>query len=105
MRFSAAIATALGLLCALVVLAASWEEDSSTTVKKKKAKSPARAAAPVNSALRAASLKKVADWLEDPPEHTFTQPAGLVPVFEQLFRLGSHKEPVPVHMLHFGDSH
>jgi lysophospholipase L1-like esterase len=59
---------------------------------------------PVNTALRAASLRKVGDYLEESPRN-IAQPGALVPVFEQLFRLGTEPAKTPVHILHFGDSH
>ena len=51
-------------------------------------------------------MRKVSDYLEDPPEQTFSQPGALAPAFEQLFRLSSQpQDPAPVHIIHFGDSH
>lgn len=101
MRPSTGIATGLGLACSLLVLAAASQGATATT--KKKTKRPAAPAA--NPALRAASVRKVNDYLEDPPQHTFLQPGALVPAFEQLFRLGTQQSLEPVHIIHYGDSH
>jgi lysophospholipase L1-like esterase len=73
--------------------------------KKKATKRRTTAPAPkISAAARAASVRKVADYLEESPR-TIEQPGALVPVFEQLFRLGSESNKTPVHILHFGDSH
>jgi lysophospholipase L1-like esterase len=102
MRRYTALATALCLACALAFLGASSE----AATAKKKSKRPAPPPSRVNPALRAASLRKVADYLSDPPEQTFAQPGALVPAFEQLFRLSSKSPSAPpVHIIHFGDSH
>ncbi|MBZ5617132.1 MAG: SGNH/GDSL hydrolase family protein [Acidobacteriia bacterium] len=72
-----------------------------------KKKTTRRAAPPspkISPAVRAASLRKVEDYLEE-STRTFAQPGALVPVFEQLLRLGSEPNKTPVHILHFGDSH
>jgi len=55
--------------------------------------------------MRAASLKKVAEYLEGSAPGAFGQPGALVPVFEMLYRLNSGESRAPVHILHFGDSH
>jgi lysophospholipase L1-like esterase len=91
------------LVAALTLLLAVSPFEGAT--KKKKAPPKKRVAAPqVSAAARAASVKKVADYLEDAPR-TIAQPGALVPVFEQLYRLGSDATKSPVHILHFGDSH
>ncbi len=102
MRHCAGIATGLGLACSLFLLAASSE---GATAGKKTKRPAARPVPSVSSSLRAASLRKVTSYLEDPPVQTFAQPGALAPVFEQLFRLDSPQPPTPVHILHFGDSH
>jgi len=100
MRLCAGIATGLGLASTLLFLAASSEGAAA----KKKTKRPATPN--VSPAQRAASLRKVSDYLEDPPEQMFAQPGALAPAFEQLYRLGSQpQDPAPVHIIHFGDSH
>jgi lysophospholipase L1-like esterase len=89
----------MAAVCTLLALVTPFEG----ATKKKVAKRPA--AAQVTAAVRAASLRKVGDYLEGSSK-AIAQPGALVPVFEQLARLGSsgsHK--TPVHILHFGDSH
>jgi lysophospholipase L1-like esterase len=102
MRHCAGIATGLGLACILLLLAAPSE---GAAAKKKTKRPPARPVPAVSASLRAASLRKVTDYLEDPPEKSFAQPGALVPVFEQLLRLNSQDPAGAVHMIHFGDSH
>ena len=87
------------MVCALWLLAA-----PSPGAAKKKTKRRA-APPPVSAALRAASLKKVAQYLEDSAPGAFAQPGALVPVFEMLYLSSSPESQGPVHILHFGDSH
>ena len=86
--------------CTLLLLVTPFEG----ATKKKTAKRRAAPAPQVSSAVRAASLRKVGDYLEESPRH-IAQPGALVPVFEQLLRLGTDQDKTPVHILHFGDSH
>lgn len=101
-RHCAGIVTGLGLVCSLLLMVAPSE---GAAAKKKAKRPPARPAPAVSSALRAASLRRVTDYLEDPPEKAFAQPGALVPVFEQLLRMSSQERSGPVHIIHFGDSH
>lgn len=59
----------------------------------------------VSAALRAASLRRVDDYLDAVPAHAIAQPGALVPAFEQMFRLGVDAKKTPVHIIHYGDSH
>src|SRR6476661_6969011 len=52
----------------------------------------------------ASSVIKVATDLQRAPDRSIAQPAALVPIFEQLLRIGEIA-PEPVHIIHFGDSH
>ncbi|HLK66901.1 MAG TPA: SGNH/GDSL hydrolase family protein [Bryobacteraceae bacterium] len=74
--------------------------------KKKATKKRPTPAPAISAAARAASLRKVSDYLEVTPRN-IEQPGALVPVFEQLFRISAEpgKAAAPVHILHFGDSH
>jgi lysophospholipase L1-like esterase len=87
------------VVCALFLLAAPSEGAARKKTRR-------RAAAPqVSAATRAASLKKVTQYLEGSALAAFGQPGALVPVFELLYRLSSGESRAPVHILHFGDSH
>src|ERR1051326_3165576 len=100
MRRCARIATGVGLLCAWLALIG----PSHGAAEKKKAGRPA--AAGISPALRAASLRKVSSYLEDPPSEPFAQSEALDPALKQLFRLASRQpDPPPVHIIQFGDSH
>ncbi len=55
--------------------------------------------------MRAASLRKVNAYLGGSIHGAFQQPGALVPIFEQLYRLGSGLSHDPVHIIHYGDSH
>jgi lysophospholipase L1-like esterase len=101
MRMWSGGATALIAAVTLLLLVTPFE--GATKKKTKKGRIPPPAPK-ISAALRAASLQKVADHLEESPR-TIAQPGALVPVFEQLFRLGSEPAKTPVHILHFGDSH
>ncbi len=72
---------------------------------KKKKKKRASAAPPVSPAARSAALRKVEEYLADPPQLVIQQPGALVPFFEQLVRLDSVENKTPVHIIQFGDSH
>jgi lysophospholipase L1-like esterase len=91
-----------GMVAASTLLLLVTPFEGATTKKTKRRVAPP--APKISSAARAASVRKVADYLEESPR-TIAQPGALVPVFEQLFRLGSETNKTPVHILHFGDSH
>lgn len=63
------------------------------------------AAPKVSAALRASSLDKVFQYLEASAESPIENPGALVPVFEQIYRMNSAQTLMPVHIIHFGDSH
>jgi lysophospholipase L1-like esterase len=71
----------------------------------KKAKRRVSRAPQVSTSLRAASIRKVNTYLDDPPPRAFEQPGALVPFLERLSRVAAGDESGPVHVLHFGDSH
>jgi hypothetical protein len=75
----------------------------SAAAAKKRTRPPA--APQVSAALRAASLRKVAAYLDASTPGVFDQAASMAPAFEQLLRLSSGQPPAAVHILHFGDSH
>jgi lysophospholipase L1-like esterase len=100
MRLWSGTVTALMAAVTLLLLVTTPFEGAT----KKKAVKHAPPAPKVSAAVRAASLRKVSDYLEGSP-HTIAQPGALVPIFEQLFRLSSETNKMPVHILHFGDSH
>ena len=75
----------------------------SSTVTKKK--SPPTPVTRVTVAARAASAAKVDRYLEVSAGTALFQPGALVPVFEQLIRMGAGQDPKTVHIMHFGDSH
>jgi lysophospholipase L1-like esterase len=93
----------LPVAAALVLSVAAF----SATPKKKPA--PRRRTAPPivrpTAAAKASALKKVDAYLAASSPGEFEQPGALVPVFELLYRASEGKEKLPVHMLHFGDSH
>jgi lysophospholipase L1-like esterase len=62
-------------------------------------------ASKISAALRAASLDKVSQYLQGSAQSPIEQPGVLVPVFEQLQRMSSAQTRLPVHIIHFGDSH
>jgi lysophospholipase L1-like esterase len=93
-----------GLTAAVIVLFLVTPFEGATTKKKTTKRRAATPAPKVSPAVRAASLQKVSDYLEESPRN-IAQPGALVPVFEQLFRLGTDPAKTPVHILHFGDSH
>ena len=100
MRLCASLGTGLGLVSAILFLAASSEGAAA------KKKTPRRPSPAVSAAARDASLRKVAGYLEDPPEQTFAQAGALAPAFEQFLRLSSQASgPAAVHIVHYGDSH
>ncbi|HTS27488.1 MAG TPA: SGNH/GDSL hydrolase family protein [Bryobacteraceae bacterium] len=102
MRLWPGLATGCVAVLILFSLVSPFEGATNTTKKKPTKR---RAAAPaVSPAIRAASLRKVDDYLEA-ARRNIDQPGALVPVFEQLFRLGGDGAKAPVHILHFGDSH
>jgi lysophospholipase L1-like esterase len=72
---------------------------------KKKKRSPVGTAAKISAALRAASLDKVSQYLQDSAPSPVEHSAALVPVFEQIYRMSSAQTRMPVHIIHFGDSH
>jgi lysophospholipase L1-like esterase len=79
---------------------------NSKSKKKTVAKKKRRPAAPaVSPAARAAALARVDGYLADGAQKPFQQPGALVPFFEQLVRLGTAENKVPVHIIHYGDSH
>jgi lysophospholipase L1-like esterase len=55
--------------------------------------------------LRAASLDKVSEYLEGSGASPIEHAGALVPMFEQLYRLSSAETRMPLHIMHFGDSH
>jgi lysophospholipase L1-like esterase len=69
---------------------------------KKKRRPPAPA---VSAGARAAALERVESNLSDSAGKPFRQSGALVPFFEQLVRLGAAENKVPVHIIHWGDSH
>src|SRR5579872_4155640 len=100
MRLWPGFVTGMVAAGALLVLVTPFEGAT-----KKKPAPKRRAAAPqVSASAKSASLRKVSEFLEDSPR-TIAQPGALVPVFEQLMRLGAADKKAPVHIIHFGDSH
>jgi hypothetical protein len=87
-----------GVFC----LAAYAFQTSAASKKKKTRPSPVLR---VSAAARAAAAARVARYLEDSAGTALLQPGALVPVFEQLTRLGAGEDPRVLHMIHFGDSH
>jgi len=76
-----------------------------TATPQKKKRSPGPAAPRISAALRAASLDKVAQYLDGSAASPIQQPGALAPVFEQIYRMSSAQTRMPVHIIHFGDSH
>jgi lysophospholipase L1-like esterase len=69
-------------------------------------KKPTRPAPPrITAAMKAASLRRVNEYLEQTASGHLRQPGALVPVFEQLYRMASGLNHGPVHIIHYGDSH
>src|SRR5579863_8057545 len=101
MRLWSGMVTGLVAAVTLLLLVIPFE---GATTKKKTKRRVVTPAPKVSPAVRAASLQRVNDYLEDSPRN-IAQPGALVPVFEQLFRLSSDPAKTPVHILHFGDSH
>jgi lysophospholipase L1-like esterase len=102
MRFATVAAMALAVsACYLHVSAA----PAKPAPKKKAKRRPVAAAPRISASARAASLRKVDGYLEESANSPVAQPGALVPLFEQLYRLGAGPERQPVHMIHFGDSH
>jgi lysophospholipase L1-like esterase len=91
---------AVALCCALGLTPSAFQ-----AATKKKKRTPARAAPKVTAAARAASLERVAQYLEGSAQSPMERPGGLAPLFERLYRLSSGQTRVPVHIIHFGDSH
>src|SRR5450432_133696 len=91
---------AIALFCALGLTPSAFQ-----AATKKKKRTPARAAPKVTAAARAASLERVAQYLEGSAQSPMERPGGLVPLFERLYRLSSGQTRMPVHIIHFGDSH
>jgi len=72
---------------------------------KKKNRTPVAVPPRISAALRAASLDKVSQYLQDSAPSPVEHPGALVPVFEQIYRMSSAQTRMPVHIMHFGDSH
>jgi lysophospholipase L1-like esterase len=102
-RIPPALGVALVCCCLLGVAPA---QTSGKSKKKSAAKKKRKPAAPaVSPATRAGALGRVDGYLADGAAKRFQQPAGLVPFFEQLVRLGGAENKTPVHIIHWGDSH
>ena len=69
---------------------------------KRKTRKPALPA--ITAAMRADSMQRVDQYLNQSAAHAFEQPGVLASFFEQLLRAGG-ESPSPVHILHWGDSH
>lgn len=87
------------VLCLLVALPRS----DAAAAKKKPVRRAVPAAPRVSAAMKAAAQQRVENYLAGSATAGFEQPGALVPVFEQMFRLGSGGSAL--HLLHFGDSH
>lgn len=73
-----------------------------STAAKRKTRKPAPP--PVSASMRADSVQRVDQYLNESGTHPFEQAGALVPFFEQLLRAGG-ESPSPVHIIHWGDSH
>src|SRR5258707_15274901 len=87
---------------ALVIVSCSMLGSPVAKRKKKPARPPAPA---VSASARNAAQRRVDGYLEDSAAKPFHQPGALVPFFEQLVRLHSAQDKMPVHIIHWGASH
>jgi lysophospholipase L1-like esterase len=83
----------------ILILSSSSLPGAATKSKKKTVSQP------ISQAARDAAAKRVAAYLDASAEMGFEQPGALGPFFERLSHLGSGDAQLPVHVLHFGDSH
>jgi lysophospholipase L1-like esterase len=104
--------TAALLAVTLAALAATPQKKKPQTTlgagAQKKKPARRRSAPPavrVTPAAKAAALHNVEQRLAASTPGEFAQPGALVPLFELLYRASEAKEPLPVHLLHYGDSH
>ena len=109
-RFLFAPALAAGLCCVLAgSTPASPAKKKTNPSAKKKTVAPKRRARkpappPISAAMRADSVQRVDQYLNDSASGAIEQPGALVPFFEQLLRTDGG-EGAPVHIVHWGDSH
>src|SRR5689334_17389978 len=89
------------MLLAAIALFAATPPQKKKPVRRRTAPPAVR----VSPAAKAAALRKVEQTLSASAPGEFAQPGALVPAFELLYRASESKEAMPVHILHYGDSH